>query len=193
MPVPGGAATIPGMPPDPRTDAALLGLVADGDRDAYDELYRRYARSVLGVALRRTGDRARAEAATQGAFSTIWRSASHYDPSRIDAASWLYAAGRDAILDGLRRLPDATAGAGPDIPTSTPGARDSPEGEWVTWRVHRALETLPEHERSLVELVYWSGMSASKTAEYLGLPLDAVKTRVRAALGRLADELEDER
>ena len=80
----------------------------------------------------------------------------------------------------------------PDIATGDPGPADAAETEWVSWRVHRALETLPEHERSLVELAYWSGMSQSEIAEYLGLPLGTVKTRTRAALGRLAGELEGE-
>ena len=69
---------------------------------------------------------------------------------------------------------------------------DAAETDWVSWRVHRALETLPGNERSLVELAYWSGMSQSEIAEYLGLPLGTVKTRTRAALGRLANELEGE-
>jgi RNA polymerase sigma-70 factor (ECF subfamily) len=64
------------------------------------------------------------------------------------------------------------------------------ESEWVSWRVHRAVESLPEQERSLVELAYWSGLSQSEIAEYVGLPLGTVKTRTRAALRRLADELE---
>jgi sirohydrochlorin ferrochelatase len=68
---------------------------------------------------------------------------------------------------------------------------DAAEAEWVSWRVHRALETLPEHERSLVELAYWSGLSQSEIAEYVACPLGTVKTRTRAALRRLADELEE--
>ncbi len=62
----------------------------------------------------------------------------------------------------------------------------------MSWRIHRSLETLPEHERTLVELAYWSGLSQSEIAEYVGLPLGTVKTRTRAALRRLADELGDE-
>jgi len=180
------------MAPDARTDAELLGLIAGGDRAAFEELYRRYARSVLGIALRRIGDRGRAEDATQDTFTSIWRSASRYDPSRGRAAPWLYTVARNAIVDGLRRRPDPTVADPPDVPAGEPGPADAAESEWVSWRVHRALEMLPGHERSLVELAYWSGMSQSEIAEYVGLPLGTVKTRTRAALARLAVELEGE-
>src|ERR687887_187043 len=43
------------------SDGELIERIADGDRPAFEELYRRYARPVLGLALRRLGDRGRAE------------------------------------------------------------------------------------------------------------------------------------
>ena len=46
-----------------------------------------------------------------------------------------------------------------------PGPDESAERGWVAWRVHRALEELPEQERSLVELAYWSGLSQSEIAD----------------------------
>ena len=185
-------ASILAMAPDARTDVELLGLIAGGDRLAFEELYRRYARSVLGIALRRMGDRGRAEDATQDTFASIWRSASRYDPARGRPASWLYTVARNAIVDGLRRRPEPAVADAPDVASGDPGPPETVEAEWMSWRIHRAIETLPEHERSLVELAYWSGMSQSEIAEYLGLPLGTVKTRTRAALGRLAGELEDE-
>ena len=57
------------------TDGELIERVGDGDSDAFEELYRRYTRPVLGLALRRLGDRGRAEDAFQEAFAAIWRSA----------------------------------------------------------------------------------------------------------------------
>jgi RNA polymerase sigma-70 factor (ECF subfamily) len=185
-------ASIPVVSADSRTDAELLGLVADGDQRAFEELHRRYARSVLGIALRRMGDRGRAEDATQDTFASVWRSAARFDPSRGKATSWLFTVARNAIIDGLRRRPEATTAEPPDLPASGPGPDDAAESEWVSWRIHRALETLPDQERTLVELAYWSGLSQSEIAAHVGLPLGTVKTRTRSALHRLADELGEE-
>jgi RNA polymerase sigma-70 factor (ECF subfamily) len=177
---------------DPRTDAELIVHVAGGDRLAFEELHRRYARSVLGIALRRIGDRGRAEDATQDTFASIWRSASRFDPGRGEATSWLYTVARNAIIDGLRRRREPPVDEAPELAATDPGPDTAAEQAWVAWRVHRALETLPAPERSVVELAYWSGLSQSEIAEYLGVPLGTVKTRTRSALRRLADELGEE-
>jgi RNA polymerase sigma-70 factor, ECF subfamily len=62
--------------------------------------------------------------------------------------------------------------------------------ERVRRRVHRAVEELPEHERELVALAYWSGLSASEIATRLNLPLRTVQTRTRSALGELSRRLD---
>ena len=173
------------------SDSQLIERVADGDRRAFDELHRRYVRPVLGLAIRRLGDRGRAEDASQEAFVAIWRSARTYDPSRGSGAQWLYAVARNAITDGQRRTPAPVAEL-EDGPGSDPDPSDQAEASWTTWRVHRALEVLPEHERPVIELAYWSGLSQSEVAEKLGIPLGTVKTRTRSALARLADALEGE-
>jgi RNA polymerase sigma-70 factor (ECF subfamily) len=178
--------------PDGRSDAELIRLVAGGDRPAFEELHRRYARSVLGIALRRIGDRGRAEDVTQETFTSVWRAAGRFDPSRGAATSWIFTVARNAIIDGLRRRPEPAVDDAPELVAPEPGPADAAEAEWLSWRVHRALEALPEQERTLIELAYWSGMSQSEIADFLNVPLGTVKTRTRAALGHLADELGDE-
>lgn len=173
------------------TDGQLLARIANGDRPAYEELYRRYARAVLGLALRRLGDRGRAEDAAQEAFVAIWRSARTYDSSRGRGAPWLYAVARNAITDGLRRLPEPAAEV-PDGLGGDPDPADLAESSWTAWQVHRALEGLPEHERPVIELAYWRGLSQSEISKRLDIPLGTVKTRTRSALARLADALESE-
>jgi RNA polymerase sigma-70 factor (ECF subfamily) len=173
------------------TDGELIERVADGDRPAFEELYDRYSRAVLGLALRRIGDRGRAEDATQDAFVAIWRSARTFDPGRGRGAPWLYAVARNAITDGLRKTPEPSVEL-EDGPGGGPDPSDRAEASWTAWQVHRALEVLPAHERPVVELAYWRGLSQSEIAAHLEIPLGTVKTRTRSALSRLADALEGE-
>jgi RNA polymerase sigma-70 factor (ECF subfamily) len=173
------------------TDADLIQRAGDGDRTAFEALYRRYARPVFGLALRRLGDRGRAEDAVQETFASVWRSARTYRPERGPGAPWLYAVARNAIVDRSRGRTDAS-GDVPEQASDEPDPAERTEQSWVAWRVHRALEELPEREREVIALAYWSGLSQSEVAEFLGIPLGTVKTRTRAALQRLADVLEGE-
>ena len=173
------------------TDEELLERVGRHDHGAFETLYRRYSRSVLGLALRRLGDRGRAEDALQETFTAIWRAAKTYKPERGPAAPWLFAVARNSISDRgrARREPPAEA---PDEPSLEAGPAEQAEHSWLSWRVHSALEILPSQERELIELAYWSGLSQSEIANLIGIPLGTVKTRTRSALARLASELEEE-
>ena len=173
------------------TDGELIQRAADGDRSAFEQLYQRYARPVFGLALRRLGDRGRAEDAVQETFASIWRSAATYRPDRGPGAPWLYAVARNAIVDRARARTEIPAEI-PEEPARGPGPGDLAEQSWVSWRVHRALEELNEREREVVALAYWSGLSQSEVAEFLGIPLGTVKTRTRAALMRLSELLEED-
>ena len=163
------------------TDGELIERVGEGDRDAFEELYRRYTRPVLGLALRRLGDRGRAEDALQDAFAAIWRSAASYDPARGQGGAWLYTVARNAIVDGARKRPEPPVEV-PDEPSGENGPPEQAEAAWLAWRVHSALEHLPEHERPVIELAYWGGLSQSEISEFLHVPLGTVKTRTRSAL-----------
>jgi RNA polymerase sigma-70 factor, ECF subfamily len=184
-------ATMPPVAANQLSDGELIVLSADGDRGAFEVLYRRYARPVFGLALRRLGDRGRAEDAVQETFASIWRAARSYKPERGPGAPWLYAVARNAITDRGRARTETPAEI-PDEPSGEAGPADQAEAGWTSWRIHRALEELNDNERSVIELAYWSGLSQSEIAEFLGVPLGTVKTRTRAALARLATLLEEE-
>lgn len=173
------------------TDGELIRRIGNGDGNAFEVLYQRYARPVFGLALRRLGDRGRAEDAVQETFASVWRSAQSYRPERGPGAPWLYTVARNAIIDRLRQRSEPAAVA-PDEASSDPTPADQAEADWLAWRVHRALEELPDAERRVVELAYWGGLSQSEISDFLGTPLGTVKTRTRSALARLADLLEEE-
>ena len=174
------------------SDADLLARVGEHDHAAFEILYGRYVRPVFSLALRKLGDRGHAEDAVQEAFAAVWRSASTYRPERGAAGGWLYTVARNAIVDRLRRNGPTVDAELPELESVEPGPPERAEDSYVSWRVHRALEELVPREREVIELAYWSGMSQSEVAEYLGLPLGTVKTRTRSGLARLASLLEGE-
>jgi RNA polymerase sigma-70 factor (ECF subfamily) len=184
-------ATILSVLPQQMTDGELIARVGEGDRGAFEVLYRRYARPVFALALRRLGDRGRAEDAVQETFASVWRSAGSYRLERGPGAPWLYAVARNAIVDRRRSRAEPPT----EVPeTASPDAEpaERAEASWTAWRVHRALAELPDNERTVLELAYWSELSQSEIAEFLDIPLGTVKTRTRTALARLADALEGE-
>ncbi len=178
---------------DGPSDATLLARVANRDLDAFEVLYHRYVRSIFGLALRRLRNRPEAEEVTQEAFTAVWRSADSYRPERGSAGGWLYTVARNAILDRMRRngRADTTAEL-PDLASAEGGPDERAEQSDTAWRVHRALEELNANEREVIQLAYWSGLSQTEVASYLGQPLGTVKTRTRSALARLAEVLEGE-
>ena len=175
------------------SDGALLCRIAERDLEAFEILYRRYARPVYGLALRRLNDRGRADDATQEAFAAVWRSAATYAPARGGGARWLFTVARNTIVDHARRggrtrlVPTAAL---PELAARDAGPEPAAEAGWLAFRVQAAVAELPERERLPLELAYWGGRSQSEIAQLLDLPLGTVKTRTRSALARLAVQLE---
>ena len=146
---------------------------------------------MLGLALHRLRDRGRAEDAVQEVFASIWRAAGTYRPDRGPGAPWVYAVGRNAITSRWRKRPEPAVEP-LERPSLEAGPPEQAEQAWRSFCVHRALETLPDDQRQLVELAYWGDLSQSEIAERLELPLGTVKTRTRAALKRLAEALRED-
>jgi RNA polymerase sigma-70 factor (ECF subfamily) len=167
------------------TDGRLIERVGRGDRDAFEQLYRRFARPVLAMAMRQLGDKGRAEDAAQETFAAVWRSARSYRAERGSGSAWLYAVARHAIIDRARQRREHVADV-PEETSAAAGPAERAEESWLTWRVHSALEQLPERERVVIELAYWSGLSQAEVASYLDVPLGTVKTRTRTGLARLS-------
>lgn len=173
------------------SDGELLVATAAGDRAAFGALYERYARAVLGLALGRLGDRGRAEDAVQETFAAVWRAAATYRPERGPGAPWLFTVARNTITNQWRartELPVERA----DEPSLELGPDEHAQQAWRSFCVHRALEALPDEQRTLIELAYWSGLSQHEIAVRLDAPLGTVKTRTRAALSRLAAALKED-
>src|SRR5438105_7921345 len=128
-------ATMQPMSANEASDGELIRRAGDGDRGAFEVLYHRYSRPVFGLALRRLGDRGRAEDAVQETFASIWRAARTYKPERGPGRPWVYGVARNAIVDRSRARTETPAEA-PEEMALDAGPDERAETSWVQWRVH---------------------------------------------------------
>jgi RNA polymerase sigma-70 factor (ECF subfamily) len=159
------------------------------DEAAFDEFYGRYGRAVYAVVVRLIGDHARSEDVVQQAFTNIWRAAAGYRRERGPATGWLFAIARNAAVDALRSRVSASRWEIPDLPDDGPGPAERASAAEEAFRVHAAVDRLPDREREVIELAYFDGLSQSEVAARLETPLGTVKTRTRRALAHLGDRL----
>ena len=182
------------------TDADLSGLlaaVARRDGEALGRLMAACMGRVYGLALRITRDAALAEDIAQDVFVQVWHGAATFDRWRGAPMAWLVTICRSRALDALRRdrtLRRAHDGAEAEAVAAAPAAPDLQDLLAAT-RQHRALHAalagLDPAQRQLIGLAYFQDLSHARLAEQLGLPLGTVKSRLRAALAALRDELPD--
>jgi RNA polymerase sigma-70 factor, ECF subfamily len=172
--------------PDALSDEELLELVAGRDGDAFEVLYDRYSRAVYSLVARVLRDRGQSEDAVQDAFASVWRAAGGYRRDRGPATAWLFTVARNAAIDMARRQRPLTLAEPQETADPAPQPDAQVASELQAFRVHAAVDGLPQREREAIELAFFSGLSHSEVAERLQLPLGTVKTRIRSGLARLA-------
>ena len=173
-----------------------LQRIAAGDALALATLYDRYGQPLFALALRIVGSREEAEEVVLDVFCQVWRTSPAYDPQRGRVDGWLFAITRNRALDHRRRLQrhDRQTGDLERMPLlSNTSAGTDPE-EWAViaerrQTVHDAMSSLPEEQRHVMELAYFSGLSHSEIASRTGMHLGTVKTRIRLAMDNLRKAL----
>jgi RNA polymerase sigma-70 factor (ECF subfamily) len=129
-------------------------------------------------------------------FVQVWRHIGQHDPRRGALVPWVLSIARNRALDTLRRRrrwwrrAERAAGEDDGAALSSPVPHEAAVPGWPVHReVHRALESLPEEQRRVVVLTYFDGLTHSEIARRLEQPLGTVKTRIRLAHQKLADQL----
>ncbi|XRQ04403.1 sigma-70 family RNA polymerase sigma factor [Actinomadura welshii] len=161
------------------------------DDEIVAELYREYHRPLLAFVLRLTGgDRQWAEDVVQETMIRAWRSADRLDDRTSSLMPWLATVSRRIVIDNRRqrdvRPPEVGDGPLENLPMA-----DEMDGLLRKVVVAEALESLsPAHRQALTETVL-RDRTVNQAAEYLGIPVGTVKSRVYYALRALRVALEE--
>jgi RNA polymerase sigma-70 factor, ECF subfamily len=184
------------------TDELLLAQYAKtGQRAVFETLMRRYEREIFSYLRRYVGSPELAEDAFQGTFLQVHLKCGQFDSARR-FRPWLYAIATNQAIDAQRRSKrrrmvsldssmaiegdqrggswaDKLVGEGYE-PSDTAIERE--EGRWVK----DAVAGLGDSLERVVQLVYFQGLKYREAADILGIPVGTVKSRVHAAVQRLA-------
>ena len=182
-----------------REDLELHRRLSSGDRDAFDELYRRYSPTAYGIAYRLTGQRVLAQDVVHDAFLALWRAPEAFDPARGAFRTFFLSLVHHRAVDTIRR--EERLRARSDRAANLEPAEDEDLSERVVdedfvagrrREVREALADLSAEQRQVLEMAYYRSMTQVRIAEELGIPLGTVKTRTFAALRKLRRALETE-
>jgi RNA polymerase sigma-70 factor (ECF subfamily) len=172
-------------------DTALIRRIVDADETALGALYDRWVRSLYSLVLHLLKDPDEAEDVVEETFWQAWRKADSYEPSKGAVSTWLLTIGRRKALDRLRARkrnredPIQDERGFSDLQSTSPDPGSEAEGSELREHVRAALRELPEEQREVLELGYFSGLSQAEIAERTGQPLGTIKTRMRLAMQKL--------
>jgi len=169
-------------------DAALIRLIAAGDKHAMQILFARHNVRVFRFVRRFVGDKSAAEDLVSEVFLDVWRQAGRFQ-GRSQVTTWLLAIARNKALSALR-VP-SNEELDEDVAAGIADPQDNPE---VTLQNRQKAEILlncltklsPAH-REVTDLVYYHEKSIDEVAEITGVPQSTVKTRMFYARKRIAE------
>ena len=158
------------------------------------ELYDRYGKLAFSLIYRIVRDIGVAEDLVQETFLRVWNRSQGFDAERGALGPWLLAVARNRAIDYVRSSSGKMSRGTLELEAAEhPAVFVNFEAEVLSQdrarRVRGALGRLNEHQRHVIELAYFEGLSQSEMAERMGQPLGTVKTWVRTALKNLRDDL----
>lgn len=166
------------------SDERLMASSLLGSKSAFEELYERYARRILGFTYRLLRDHHEAESITQEVFLRLLKDSAAYDPSRR-FSTWIYTIARNLCLDALsRRRPEGLGDTDCFISPEPNPAAVSEDRETVA-RLQVAIDALPLFCREVLQLRVFDKLSYRQTADFVGCPESTARSRMDLAVKRL--------
>lgn len=168
-------------------------MVKVGARDpaALSELYDRYNRIAYSIIVRTLRDTQAADDVLQDVFLCIWEKGHMFDTA-CGVRPWVMTIARNRAIDHFRSLGKLRLH---DLPAEqldrvfSHATKEMYSHSLILVVLQKATARLSASQRHLLDLAYFKGFTQSEIAESLHQPLGTVKTRVRATLRLLRDQI----
>ena len=194
-PTPPVASAGNGVPERP-TDEQLLELLRDGSTSAGEMLVKRHCQPLLRYLHRLVGSEHLAEELHQQTWVSVMDHLDRFDKSSSAGGfkAWLFriatnkandhwrSSGRDKAARQSLRLAQADEHA--------PDASHRIEGSEQAAKLREAIDRLPENQRRVLMLRYYSNLKFVEIAEMVGCPLNTALGRMHKAMMKLKQIME---
>ncbi|MCU1557887.1 MAG: polymerase, sigma-24 subunit, subfamily [Microbacteriaceae bacterium] len=175
-------------------DRELVERASEGDRRAFEQLYRRHARAVYAYAAGILRDPEEAEEVTQDTFVTAWERLREFHLIHQSALPWLLVTCRYKSLNRYRSLDRqrshrSSRPIDDAIPDDGKTPDDSVEAAELLAAVDTAVAGLSEIDQSIYRLCLLEDMTYTEAATALGASSGSVRNRLSRLRGRLRNEL----
>jgi RNA polymerase sigma-70 factor (ECF subfamily) len=177
----------------------------EGDVRAFEVLVTRHRKPVFNFILRFVRDTAQAEDVTQETFLRLVKGADAYE-RQAKFTTWLYTIARNLCVDAARRgkhrkaasldAPvddDAGASLLDLVPDGGAGVDRQAQSRELGLRLRQAIESLPDEQREIFLLREVADLQFNEIAAVVGCPENTVKSRMRYALEKLREALDEYR
>jgi len=171
-------------------ESSILERLGRGDQSAVSECVENYGPLIWSIARKLSPTLSDAEDAVQEIFVDLWQTASQYRSEIASETTFIAMIARRRLIDRHRRRSNSlnTSSLGNDNAV----ARDVPPEAQFEMRdeaakAARCLDRLPEESRQVLRLSIQQGVSQTRIAEQMRLPLGSVKSISRRSLIRLRE------
>jgi len=175
------------------SDEELMKRVASKDDErAFDELYHRHARRVMGFLMRQLGDSERAADLVQDAFLRLWSSRERYLSGKC-FSTWLFSIAYNLLKNEYRRSGYSVEYAEHVINSTTEEQNDDLDvrldDKLFDAALRQELSLLDAESRLLFSLRFEEEMTVPQIAEVMKIPEGTVKSRQHTIIRNLKQKL----
>lgn len=177
-------------------DRQMLRQLLDGDTQTFFRVVHHCQTSLLGYLDQWVVDRHQAQDILQEVFLRLHRSCQLKSITvKTNLRAYLFTIARNCAIDHHRResghRQKLNNAASQHVEPAICDPHDTVSQQETSQQAQVLLENLPLEQREVIVLQIHSGLKLREIAEVLGIPLGTVKSRMRAGLGKIHDQLQE--
>jgi len=166
---------VPHSPWSAETDPGLMLLIAEGNKSAFTELARRHMLAMHSFA-KRFVRRSEADDIVQEALTRIWLKAGQWQDRGISPRSWLMRIVYNLSMDSIRKQPMLSEQSSDELMATDKAPEQHFEQDLKQQQLNKAMQELPERQRSAIMLTVYHAMTNREAAEVLDVSIDALES-----------------